>query len=203
MKTLTQERRRFVRSAVSERLAINLLHPPASVNPSSVNVSEGGLCLRLQNMVEIHSLVRLQLTSERTAPVSRLAAVECTGRVAWVIQRLDLRDRPPFLFDVGIEFVDPPPMVRQLLARFGSRLSQVKARAIRQFRLEAATIKGRQFVPRLVCEPNGAMHWHLVVSVSGVPCFSGHYPSERAARSAWTQFKRTQSTRSGARHDKN
>ncbi len=203
MKTLTQERRRFVRSASPERLAINLLHPSSSVNPSSVNVSEGGLCFRLQNLVEVRSLVRLQLTSERAGLVGRLAAVECTGRVAWVIQRLDLRDHPPFLFDVGIEFVDPPLMVRQLLARHGGSLSRGKGPTIRQILWESALIRGRNFIPRLICEPHHAMRWHLVVLVSDVPCFSGHYPSERTARAAWTQFQRTQSKRSGARHDKN
>ena len=34
-----------------------------------------------------------------------------------------------------------------------------------------------------------------VVSVDGVPCFSEHYASERAATEGWTRFKRQQARR--------
>jgi len=115
LKTLTQERRRFPRTAAAARLSINLVHPHAA-SVSHVNYSEGGLCLRLDESLEVRSLIRLQVAGARASAGQR-RPVECTGRVAWVIQRMDLRSMPPFLFDVGIEFVDPPPLLRRLIAR--------------------------------------------------------------------------------------
>ena len=115
--TPIQERRRSIRGEFPPRFGIELLNPQRSVPPDGVNVSEGGLCLRLQEVLEVRSLVRLQITPTTKAP----HAVTCTGRVAWVIQRLDLRTAPPFLYDVGIEFVDPPAMLRHLVAQRGVR----------------------------------------------------------------------------------
>jgi hypothetical protein len=161
---------------------------------NSVNLSEGGVCVRLDDMhdpLEVRSLVRLQLTPTRVGMSKR---VECTGRVAWVIQRLDLRSTPPFSFDVGIEFVDPPHVLRQFLNQ-RSDVTPLKGRTVREKRLESAVIRGRHFIPRLEREPNHAPHWHLIVSVDGTPCFSGHYPSDRAAVTAWATFKRRQAKR--------
>ena len=175
---------------------------------NSVNLSEGGLCARLdelQDPLEVRSLVRLQLTparggaaehraNERNSPVRLARSVECTGRVAWVIQRLDLRSTPPFPFDVGIEFVDPPHVLRQFLNQ-RSDVTPLKGQTVREKRLESAVIRGRHFIPRLEREPNHSPHWHLIVSVDGTPCFSGHYPSDRAAVAAWATFKRRQAKR--------
>ena len=200
------ERRKFLRSEAPTRFAINLLQPHRSLAADSVNFSEGGLCLRLQETLEVRSLIRLQLTPARSGDQSDRAGealrtakgprpVKCTGRVAWVIQRLDLRTAPPYLFDVGIELVDPPPMLRPLLAQAVGRLSVLKGRSARTKTLESAVIRKRCFVPRLASEPNHPLHWHLIVSVDTVPCFSGHYPSERAATAAWEKFKRQQARR--------
>ncbi len=190
--TVLQERRRSPRSEVTPRWAINLLKPEGVVAANSVNFSRGGLCLRLQERLEVRSLVKLQLTANRLRTTKTGRPVQCTGRVAWVIQRLDLRDAPPFLFDVGIEFVDPPATLRQALARRGGALTSLKGRPVSHKLLESATIRSRCFIPRLEAVVNHPLRWHLVVSVDGVPCFSGHYPSEREATSAWTQFKRRQ-----------
>lgn len=175
---------------------------------NSVNLSEGGVCVRLDDMqdpLEVRSLVRLQLTptrvgmsesraGDRSSGLRLSKRVECTGRVAWVIQRLDLRSTPPFSFDVGIEFVDPPHVLRQFLNQ-RSEITPLKGRTVREKRLESAVIRGRHFIPRLEREPNHAPHWHLIVSVDGTPCFSGHYPSDRAAVTAWATFKRRQAKR--------
>lgn len=191
MKTIIQERRRFPRTDVPSRVAVNLLQPQASVAPNSINVSRGGLCLRLEDMLEVRSFVRLQLTRGHSNATRAQRSVECTGRVAWVIQRMDLRNTPPFLFDVGIEFVDPPPIVRQLLAQQGG-LAPFKGRPVRVRTLEPSTIRGRCYVPHLEREVNHALHWHLIVWVDGTPCFSGHYGTERAALVAWAKFRRQQ-----------
>lgn len=195
IKTLVAERRRFPRGPLPPRAAINLLQPHTSVSVASVNYGEGGVCLRLEEAIEVRSLVRLQLTPERPGPVGgQPRPVECTGRVAWVIQRLDLRPMPPFLFDVGIEFVDPPPVLRQLIAQRGG-LAALKKPSGKDKALEFAAIRGRHFIPHVEREGGHSSRWHLVVSVDGVPCFSGRYPSERAALAAWAKFKRQQGKR--------
>lgn len=189
----TQERRKFPRSESPTHLAITLVRPQGTLPASHINFSEGGMCLRLEEMLEVRSTVRLQVTDGASARARR--AIECTGRVAWVIQRLDLRDMPPFVFDVGIELIDPPPMLRQFLTQPSGALTRFKAQGTAEKTLEPALIKGRQFTPRLERATHPPGRWHLVVLVESVPCFSGHYPSERAALAAWTQFKREQGKR--------
>ena len=193
LKTLTPERRRFQRNAWPSRLAINLLEPHAS-SVNSINYSEAGLCLRLEESVEIRSLVRFELQPGQAGSGKTSRSVECTGRVAWVIQRLDLRTIPPFLYDVGIEFVDPPPLLRQWMANSHETLDAVKRPGTPRA-MESAAIRGRVFVPRLERESTRPARWHLIVSVDGAPCFSDRYASERAALLAWTQFQRQQSRR--------
>lgn len=192
LKTLTQERRRFPRTVSGARLSINVIHPYAR-SVSQVNYSEGGLCLRVDEALEVRSLIRLQVASARAADAQR-RPVECTGRVAWVIQRLDLRSIPPFLFDIGIEFVDPPPFLRRLIAQ-RANFAPARDRSAPARALAAAVIRGRQFIPRLERDAHRPSLWHLVVSVDGAPCFSSRYPSERVALSAWSQFQRRQTKR--------
>lgn len=193
--TSIEERRKFPRSDFPLRLDVSLLRPEGSTPANPVNASEGGLCFRLEETLEVRSLVRLQLTPERVGAARGLRSLECAGRVAWVVQRLDLRTTPPFLYDVGVEFVDPPPILRQwVLQRSGGLLFE-KRRIPRERRLQPATIRGRLFVPRLEHESNHPPRWHLVVSVDGAPCFSGHYAGERAAVAAWDQFKRREARR--------
>ncbi len=191
-----RERRKFSRQLCPPRLAVNLLQPRASLGPTSVNVSEGGLCLQLQEMLEVRSLVQLQLIPQRSRLVKEPRPVHCTGRVAWVVQRLDLRDSPPFLFDTGIEFVDPPPLVRRLLSvGQGRTLIAPRQGGGRIKQLDTSVIRGRHFIPRLERDARQGLSWHLVGSVDGVACFSGRYPSQVSALAAWAHFKRAQAKR--------
>ena len=188
MPTLTappQERRRFLRNESPVRLAINLLEPRLAAD--SVNISEGGLCLRLAEHLEVRSLVQLEIAQERTP-----RPVQCAGRVSWVMQRLDLRTTPPFLFDVGIEFVNPPRLLRQWLAQTGSALTARHVPSMSAKLREPAFIRGRAFVPAIERSPGRPSRWHLVVTIDGVACFSEHYASKPAAEAGWTRFKRQQ-----------
>ena len=180
MRTATvQERRKFNRLDLPEHVSINLLEPDASGPVTHINYSEGGVCLRLTQALEIHTLVRMQLRPEDAAHRS----MELTGRVAWVMQRLDLRTAAP-QYDIGIEFTDAVPKIQKAL---GQRLAGRAASA-----LAPASLSGRTFVPHVekVSAPQG--RWHLVVAVEGAPCFSGHYESERAVVQAWAKFKSSQ-----------
>ena len=195
MKAAVQERRRFPRQEAPPRFEISLLEPERAIAAGSLNVSQGGLCFRLEEMLEVRSLVRLQLTLEGSRSGQSARSFECTGRVAWVVQRLDLRTMPPFLFDVGIEFVNPPPLLRQLVAPRGDEPSPQKEAAAQEKPVAAWSVRDRHFVPQLERIAQHPLPWHLVVSIDGVPCFSGHYPTERAAVAALTQFKREQAKR--------
>ena len=191
-KTLTQERLHFTRAPWPAALGINLLQPPGAGPVNHVNMSEGGLCLRLPTRLEVRSLVRLQLTPADSL-ARRWRPMECTGRVAWVTQRLDLRAMPPYLFDVGIEFVNLPRSIHRRLTQQHIQVGAVKPRGSNHGKpLEPAVVKGRQFVPRL--DPDGLRQarWHLIVTVGDVPCFSRHYPTEHEALAAWERFKRAQ-----------
>ena len=183
-----QERRRFARGEPSDRFMINLLRPEGPLAAGYINWSEGGMCLRLQETLEVRSTVRLQVMAGRARPV------ECTGRVAWVMQRMDLRGIPPFLFDIGIRFVNPPLPLRQWMAQRAGAPAPIPANGppAQETPLEPSTIRGRRFLPRLLREIGRPSPWHLVVSVDGLPCFSGHYASQRAATIAWAVFQRQQ-----------
>ena len=165
-----QERRKFSRNELQPPWAVNLLKAGHAVAADGMNFSEGGLCLRLQEVLEVRSMVRLQFTPARLVdsprrPVAHSGSEErhfeeapglkgarglqCTGRVTWVIQRLDLRDAPPFVYDVGIEFVDPPPTLRQFMAQSGGHSAQAKGQPVRFKALAPAVIRGREFIPSL------------------------------------------------------
>ena len=193
--TSVQERRRFSRAESFPRLAIDLLQSERRLAVDAVNVSEAGLCLRLAERLEVRSLVNLQLRPPRgTGGPRGKHPIRCEGRVAWVIQRLDLRDTPPYLFDVGIEFPDPPALLRRLMAGRRSR-ALVQPRAACTVPLSGATIRGRQYVPTLERTTHSRTSWHLVIAVDGVPCFSERYASERAAKAEWEAFRRRQTRR--------
>ena len=162
-------------------------HPRGHLEAASVNLSEGGACLRLQEALEIHSRVTLRLFTE-----SLKSPLVCGGRVAWVVQRLDLRNIPPFLYDVGVEFVDPSLRLRQLASSLGLTLKSPGGQSKQDATLQPATIHARSYVPRLQQEPGN--RWHLVVIVDGVPCFSRRYALEREAIKSWEEFKRRASS---------
>ncbi|MBI4341014.1 MAG: PilZ domain-containing protein [Candidatus Omnitrophica bacterium] len=191
-KTLTQERRHFARASWPGLLGVSLLQPTGVGPINHVNVSEGGLCLRLPAMLEVRSLVRLQLAPGGLA--RRWRPIECTGRVAWVTQRLDLRAMPPYLFDVGIEFVEAPHRVHQWMTQLeGKQRIAERPVSTKNKQAAAAVIKGRRFEPTLICDGSAPARWHLIVAIESVPCFSHHYPTNREALAAWEQFKRQQS----------
>ena len=191
--TALAERRKFARQALPSRFTVRLLQAnrPAA---EGVNVSEGGVCLRLRQMLEVRSLVRLLVTPANGGRGRR--PVRCTGRVTWVMQRLDIRGTPPFVFDTGIEFVDPPRSLWQVVVPGGAG-PPLQGRNTRSPKAAPTAIRGREYLPRLERGAGSPARWHLVILAEGVPCFSEHYPSERAALAGWARFKRQQARRGG------
>ncbi len=191
-KSSIKERRQFGRATWPVDVTISLLEPQGLDLVDHVNVSEAGLCLRLPANLEVKSLVRFQLTPNRNR-LGKFRPMECTGRVAWVTQRLDLRNVPPYLFDIGIEFVNPTPVLSRLLSLHEEVRGERHLAAVSvPKKLVGADIGGRCFVPRITRDGGKSTPWHLVVSVDDSPCFSHHFATEHAAYEAWTQFQRQQ-----------
>ena len=192
MKMPLKDRRRSNRVVWPADVAIHVLEPSGLAPIDHVNVSEGGLCLRLPAMLEVRSLIRFQLASGGVRTTNRLRPMECTGRVAWVTQRLDLRNMPPYLFDIGVEFVNPPRFLARLLSQKPQiGRENVKASSSAKH-LSAVTIRGRRLVPRIMRDGEKPTPWHFIVSVDDSPCFSRRFSSESAAFAAWQQFQRKQ-----------
>jgi len=188
--TLT-ERRRLPRVDFSGRVELDMPVSQRRLNADSINFNEGGICVRVQEVLEISSQVRMRLFAQSLA-----RPLEFGGRIAWVIQRLDLRDIPPFLYDVGVEFVNPPARLRTFASRIGIFV-KAASRPTKPS-LQPCSLKGHCYTPRITRESSMQGSWHLVVLVEGVPCFSGRYASERDALQMWNRFKR-QTGKGGAK----
>ena len=161
---------------------------PLRVETQAVNMSARGVCLRVQESLDINARLRLHLRDQ-----GRKRPIAYHGRVTWVVQRLDLREAAPFIYDVGIEFVDPPNLLKRLAARLGLAHAAPAARNGAGPLLQPATIRTRLHVPQLTrerSERGATTRWHLVITVDGAPCFSRRYASEHEALDAWRRFKR-------------
>ena len=76
------------------------------------NVSIGGICLRLEEDVELRSEVEVELVAANLPQ-----PLHCHGRVNWTTARLDVRAQPPIPYDVGIEFIGLSSELREELQR--------------------------------------------------------------------------------------
>lgn len=195
VKTSVEERRHAGRVQLQGRVELAVAHRPMPVSGNTVNLSEGGLCVRVQESLDVKAPVTLKFFAQ---PRSR--PVECAGRVAWVVQRLDLRTVPPFLYDVGVEFVRTSARLRQVGSRLGVLVRAAGERApahvvaagklVKHSSLQPTPAHGRSYEPRLIHELGPQSSWHLVVKTDGAPCFSHRYASEREGLAGWKQFKR-------------
>ena len=193
--TLEQsDRRRIPRIDFERRVELEAPQWSGRVEANSVNLSEAGLCVRLQALLDIHAPVTLRLFAE---PHGR--PLQCGGRVAWVVQRLDLRDAPPFVYDVGLEFVNPPSRLRQFASRIGVTLKSSPrlllgakggVKRLTGGLLPPAILHGRTYDALVLHERLPESRWHLIIKADGVPCLSHRYETEHAALEAWKQFKR-------------
>ncbi|HBQ37482.1 MAG TPA: hypothetical protein DD714_00470 [Candidatus Omnitrophica bacterium] len=185
-----EERRKLRRVDFQGRVEIDPVEPRAqtqapSLPTSSVNLSEGGMCVRVSHELVVRSRVVLRVFAN-----PRKRPVECDGRVAWVVQRLDLRTTPPYLYDVGVEFLKPPESLRRFAARLGLPLKPVDTTTSKRLRLSPATIRDRHYLASLEQERSGSTRWHVIVTVDGTPCFGQRCDSLQEAKAAWQRFRR-------------
>ena len=195
----TQERRAAPRVPFHGSVTLEVLSSSLRVATQAVNFSERGVCLRVQEALDINSRLRLQLHDQH-----RKRPLACQGRVSWVVQRLDVREAAPFVYDIGVEFIDPPNLLKRLASRLGVALVMPAARNGADRTLRPAAIRDRLHVPQLTRERSErsergvSSRWHLVVTVDGSPCFSRRYASAREALEAWRRFKRQAALRRSA-----
>ena len=118
------EQRRSLRVAFGGQALIRAEGHVAFMPCQPQNVSVGGVCLRLNEDMELRSEVDIQLVApELSHPI------QCHGRVNWTTARLDVRPQPPVPYDIGIEFVGISPALRAELDRMIDRLRQHAAPA--------------------------------------------------------------------------
>src|SRR3989338_10900926 len=104
-----EERRKLRRVDFQGRVEIDPVEPRAqtqapSLPTSSVNLSEGGMCVRVSHELVVRSRVVLRVFAN-----PRKRPVECDGRVAWGGGRPGLCPTPPLLSYFGLGFFQTPP----------------------------------------------------------------------------------------------
>ncbi len=192
MDTLDNERRIDSRLNFPADWNIHVIKPTAIQSIDGVNVSNRGACLRVGHSLEINSLMDLQFKHMVSAQAENVNEIEkCSARVAWVVQRLDLRATPPFLFDVGIEWLSPPKLlIQSIFGKTAVVKSELSAKARKA--LTSWQRNGREFVPKLTFEENRDPSWHLVIMADGAPCSSQRLATEKAALEALKKFQEDQ-----------
>ena len=106
------EQRIFPRVSFDGQALIRTDHHAGFMPCEPRNVSMGGVCLRMDEEVELRSEVDVQLVTPHLPQ-----PIQCHGRVNWITARLDVRMQPPIPYDVGIEFVGLSPQLRAELQR--------------------------------------------------------------------------------------
>lgn len=107
----SEEKRQFPRAPFEGQALIRTERHATFIPCEPRNVSLGGMCLRLNEDVELRSEVDVQLVAASSAQ-----PIECHGRVNWTTARLDVQPHAPVPYDVGIEFVGVSPQIRAALA---------------------------------------------------------------------------------------
>ena len=118
------EKRQYLRAPFDGQTLIRTERHVGFVPCEPRDVSMGGICLRLEEDVDLRSEVDVQLVG---APLPQ--PIQCHGRVNWTTARLDVRSQPPIPYDVGIEFIGLSPQLRAALQRVIESLRQHAAQA--------------------------------------------------------------------------
>ncbi|GEM_PF-4461714 len=107
-----EEKRQFPRVTCEGQVFLRTEERFEPIACTPQNVSIGGVCVRLEAMLEIGAEVDVQLVLPQFAQ-----PLACHGRVCWTTARMDLCDEPPIPYDVGIEFLNVSIPLRETLRR--------------------------------------------------------------------------------------
>ena len=100
--------RRFPRAKYKCTVILQPSGEASSISTATENIGLGGVCVLLQQEVDIFSLVDLEISLDDGKPSLRIS-----GTIVWVVKRGDLRRRGSF--DTGIEFSELRPEDRSRL----------------------------------------------------------------------------------------
>ena len=109
------DQRRFPRIRYQCVVSLRQVTSRPSMAVATENVGVGGVCVMLDQGLDIFAPVDLELAIEDGLP-----PVTCRGMIAWVVRRRELNR--PAVFDTGIEFVGLAPEDR---SRIEQKLAQV------------------------------------------------------------------------------
>lgn len=95
------DKRRFPRVNYKCNVIIQKGNKPAvSISTFTENIGVGGVCVVLEEPVEIFSEVEMELFfSDGISPI------KCKGSIVWVVKRAVL-DKSKAVYDTGVEFLD-------------------------------------------------------------------------------------------------
>ena len=99
---LTAERRKFVRLSINVEIDYSLLdeQPPDPKTTTSRNISAGGICMMVDEKLELNSVITLYIKLPEDHP-----EINAKGKVVWVKPFQMASDKKP-RFDAGIEFIE-------------------------------------------------------------------------------------------------
>ena len=186
------ERRQSLRLPYAGSVEIEASASGGWISGHGRNLSQDGLSVRLNKRFDLHTVVRMRLlpSTDPEAAVRRSRApVECVGRVAWTTARMDLVAQPPYPYDVGIEFVTVPALIRRQLAITYEHLRRRQQPPTAVPRLRPALIGGQWYRPSLTYEGVPRSAWHLIVRAESVPCFAQRFDTATKAVAGWKAFR--------------
>jgi|GEM_PF-384081 c-di-GMP-binding flagellar brake protein YcgR len=94
-----RDKRQFIRASFPCKVTIYT--PQRRVlNIYTQDLSEGGMRIICEEKLEISSLVGLRVYLDKET------AVDCQGRIVWVLEKPDSLIETSFLYDTGVEFYD-------------------------------------------------------------------------------------------------
>ena len=177
------ERRQSLRLPFDGPVEVETTSRAGWISGQGRDLSEGGLSIRLNERFDLHTVVRVRL-----APPQARTPVECLARVAWTTARMDLAAEPPYPYDVGIEFVKVPSMIRRQIALAYEHLRQQPPPSPTPH-LRPAIIGGQTYLPSVTYESVPQPMWHLIVRSDGVPCYAQRFRTSKETVASWQSFK--------------
>lgn len=109
-----EERRRFVRLNTSVKVEYSVIgKDEEEMNSSTKNISLGGICLFLDNLVERGTVLGLKIFI-----LQEIAPIQARGRIVWIEEfAVGQEDRAKHI-EAGIEFVEITDADRERLSKY-------------------------------------------------------------------------------------